>query len=311
MCICDPDFTGSQSCTQIDDCEGVNCNDGVCEDGINNFTCNCTFGYTGFFCESNINDCMDIVCQNEADCLDLVGNFTCECLDGYQGRFCEDEINFCDTEPCTSGMCMPLFNNFSCICYPGWTGRLCDEDIDYCVPISPCSNGGVCMEGNSTFNCDCSTVDFEGLTCDMRIDNCDPDPCENGTCTDLTRNYMCNCFDGFMGRNCSVDIDECDTLAPCQNGGTCNNFDGGYSCECPSGYTGQNCSEDVNECEVLQPCQNNATCINSEGDCICQCANYFEDKNCSTVIPDPCDDQPCDNGVCKRMTARSLSLIHI
>ena len=34
-------------------------------------------------------------------------------------------------------------------------------------------------------------------------DSCDPDPCVNGTCTDLVLDYRCDCDPGFSGINCS------------------------------------------------------------------------------------------------------------
>ena len=33
-------------------------------------------------------------------------------------------------------------------------------------------------------------------------------------------NYTCECVDGYKGNNCEMDINECDSN-PCQNGGTC------------------------------------------------------------------------------------------
>ena len=40
--------------TDIDDCIGVTCqHEGVCEDGVNQYTCRCTPGYTGTYCETS------------------------------------------------------------------------------------------------------------------------------------------------------------------------------------------------------------------------------------------------------------------
>lgn len=44
---------------------------------------------------------------------------------------------------------------------------------------------------------------------------------------------------GFMGTNCSEDINECNS-SPCGIG-NCFNIAGSYSCECPFGYGGPHC----------------------------------------------------------------------
>ena len=52
-------------------------------------------------------------------------------------------------------------------------------------------------------------------------------PCQNGaTCSNILSpdasevDYVCNCTDGYEGRLCEVDVDQC-SPNPCQNGGTC------------------------------------------------------------------------------------------
>ena len=78
-------------------------------------------------------------------------------------------------------------------------------------------------------NCD---EGFTGRNCSINIDDCTPNPCENGgTCTDLVNDFMCNCDEGFTGRNCSTDIDDC-TPNPCENGGTCTDLVNDFMCNC-------------------------------------------------------------------------------
>ncbi|XP_074596985.1 cubilin-like, partial [Brevipalpus obovatus] len=82
---------------------------------------------------------------------------------------------------------------------------------------------------------------------------CQPNPCKNGaTCIDEFNDYQCLCTNGFDGRNCDNDVDECAVFANselgCQNGGTCINLPGSYRCECPPNFYGIHCTTDHDDC---------------------------------------------------------------
>jgi len=51
---------------------------------------------------------------------------------------------------------------------------------------------------------------------------------------------VCLCPEGFEGQFCEIDIDDCDP-DPCQNGGICEDYPGYYECTCPELTTGDNC----------------------------------------------------------------------
>lgn len=58
----------------------------------------------------------------------------------------------------------------------------------------------------------------------------------SGTCLDGIGNYTCLCVDGFIGKMCEIDKDECDPN-PCQHG-TCQDYVNSYSCTCEPGFSG-------------------------------------------------------------------------
>lgn len=50
----------------------------------------------------------------------------------------------------------------------------------------------------------------------------------------------CQCADGYRGRLCEVDIDECDPN-PCVNGASCLDGLGSFACRCLPGFNGTRC----------------------------------------------------------------------
>ena len=38
---------------------------------------------------SDINECIDITCQNGGTCEDRINAYSCQCADGYMGTHCE------------------------------------------------------------------------------------------------------------------------------------------------------------------------------------------------------------------------------
>ena len=91
-CSCSPGFTGMYCEINIDDCKYNPCmNEGICTDGPNNFTCDCrNTGYTGFICDNNINECLISPCLNKGVCFDTYGSYLCQCQPGFSGQNCEN-----------------------------------------------------------------------------------------------------------------------------------------------------------------------------------------------------------------------------
>lgn len=81
---------------------------------------------------------------------------------------------------------------------------------------------------------------FSGQYCTENVDECElmPNVCQNGgTCHDTHGSYHCVCVNGWMGADCSENIDDCASAA-CYNGATCHDRVASFFCECPHGRTG-------------------------------------------------------------------------
>lgn len=129
---------------------------------------------------------------------------------------------------------------FSCL---GWTGELCETDIDECV-VSPCENGGLCINVPSTYTCAC-LFGFTGKNCDKKIVPCDSNPCKNNAvCLLEDDQTVCYCVPDYHGELCEQKYDDCEAkFAICDNGGTCVDGVNNFTCSCPVNYYGQTCTQ--------------------------------------------------------------------
>ena len=154
-CNCPPGFSGATCSDNIDECEGVVCENGECNDSINAFVCICEEGFNGTFCENNINDCeaLSVVCKN-GECVDQISNFTCVCVPDFTGRFCEFVIDDCEPNSCSNGQCIDGNQSFTCNCTDtNFLGDLCDEcNLPNCAVCS--STLGFCNSCESGFVAD-------------------------------------------------------------------------------------------------------------------------------------------------------------
>jgi hypothetical protein len=153
-------YTGEFCQFNIDDCEGIECNNGECIDELNGFACECELGFTGNQCQHNIDDCNETSCNN-GECVDGINSFACECESGFTGDSCEDDINDCEGVDCNDGMCVDEVGGFTCDCNPGFTGGTCNE-INHCHEVT-CGNGR-CETSPEGFTCVCVSG-FSGDLC--------------------------------------------------------------------------------------------------------------------------------------------------
>lgn len=270
------------------------CNNGSCEDIGNSHRCHCLDGYTGSYCQKEINECDSAPCQNGAVCKDLVGTYQCQCAKGFQGQNCELNVNDCLPNPCQNGgTCHDLINNFSCSCPFGTLGKICEINVNDCKQDA-CHNNGTCIDKVGGFECKCP-AGFVGPRCEGDINECLSNPCSNpGTqdCVQLVNDYHCNCKPGFMGRHCDAKVNFC-ANSPCQNGGICTAIQGGHECLCGDGFYGKNCEYSGYACDS-NPCQNGGYCRTMEnGDYVCNCPSGLSGVNCEIDSMNECLTSPC------------------
>lgn len=157
---------------------GSTCKDSFNSKTGDNFTCVCMPGYEGRLCDTPF--CKFEKCQNGGRCDFLYQAPQCTCPVGYTGLFCEKNIDDCaadseDNLPCkNNGQCHDGINNFTCNCTgTGFTGPDCSKDIDECLdPKTDCGYGD-CENLNGGFRCICNHG-YCGINCKME------DPCETG-----------------------------------------------------------------------------------------------------------------------------------
>ncbi|XP_069062320.1 cadherin EGF LAG seven-pass G-type receptor 3 [Pleurodeles waltl] len=94
----------------------------------------------------------------------------CRCPQGFTGDYCEMEINLCYSNPCQNGgVCARREGGYTCICQQQFSGDNCEVDskVGFCFP-GVCRNGGTCTnlpEGG--FQCQCPSGGFEKPYCEL------------------------------------------------------------------------------------------------------------------------------------------------
>ncbi|TRY53945.1 hypothetical protein DNTS_029793 [Danionella cerebrum] len=67
-------------------------------------------------------------CFNGGNCSSVQD--TCDCLPGFTGQWCELEVDECSSDPCLNGgFCRNLINRFQCVCEMSFAGDHCQIDV--------------------------------------------------------------------------------------------------------------------------------------------------------------------------------------
>ncbi|XP_064362170.1 cadherin EGF LAG seven-pass G-type receptor 1 isoform X6 [Dromaius novaehollandiae] len=99
-----------------------------------------------------------------------INGLRCRCPPGFTGDYCETEIDLCYSNPCgNNGLCRSREGGYSCECYEDYTGEHCEVNArsGRCAP-GVCKNGGTCVNlliGG--FKCECPPGEYERPYCEM------------------------------------------------------------------------------------------------------------------------------------------------
>ncbi|XP_041442377.1 cadherin EGF LAG seven-pass G-type receptor 1 isoform X2 [Xenopus laevis] len=99
-----------------------------------------------------------------------INGLRCRCPPGFTGDYCETEIDLCYSNPCgKNGLCRSREGGYSCECHEEYTGEHCEVSSrsGRCTP-GVCKNGGTCINlliGG--FKCECPPGEFERPYCEM------------------------------------------------------------------------------------------------------------------------------------------------
>ncbi|XP_054644529.1 sushi, nidogen and EGF-like domain-containing protein 1 isoform X4 [Dunckerocampus dactyliophorus] len=308
-------------------CDSAPClNGGYCYERDGGYTCECTHGHWGKHCEKvRLNTCASGPCRNGGSCKEESGSYRCVCPYRFTGKHCEvGKPDPCSSSPCVNGgTCFHYIGKYKCECTDVFTGRHCEiskssahaevgcgtppqvkhAEVQFSsttsgsVAVYVCQAGYVAVPRATQSICGIQGDWSQPPICE-ELNECLSQPCVNGgTCHNLEASYLCECEDGFRGKQCQIDVNEC-LSDPCKNGGTCENQPGFYLCHCPPGLKGRNCQKEQDSCES-NPCLNGGVCRDYRKAYVCACKDGFFGDQCQ-MLEDPCVLHPCGNrGDCR------------
>uniref|UniRef100_A0A182MTH8 EGF-like domain-containing protein n=1 Tax=Anopheles culicifacies TaxID=139723 RepID=A0A182MTH8_9DIPT len=248
-----------------------------------------------------------VPCNGRGKCESGPMGMSCICQSGFTGPFCQHNVNECTSNPCANnGICIDGEGDFSCECQPGWTGKTCTERAIQCLP-GQCLNGGSCIPSQfgGAPHCRC-TLGWGGPFCSEPLDQCQGQPCHNGgTCESGPGWFRCLCAKGFSGPDCRINVNEC-SPQPCLGGATCKDGIGGFTCICPVGRRGVRC--EILLSDPSSVCSNTSTNSPYDPLVSSDALNKPNGMSSSGTVPGTPDESSCNSCICVNGKPRCSNL---
>ncbi|XP_019615858.1 PREDICTED: fibropellin-1-like [Branchiostoma belcheri] len=257
-CSCENGWTGNSCDQDIDECASNPCQlGGTCLDHVNGYSCVCPKETTGKDCEtaSFAGDCYQFSTsaathRDATQACSANSGRMVDLRDPQQQQFLANTI--AASTGVSNWLAMktaPLpffYSDGSPVQAPlQWSVDEVSSPLDLCVLLDSSDN----YKANKAF-----CTEQHNYVCMSVLKPCEPNVCQNGgnctSCFGDSTNY-CDCPDGFDGKTCEINIDEC-ASGPCQNGGSCHDDVNSYHCVCPIGYQGDHCESDTDWCSQVQ-----------------------------------------------------------
>ncbi|XP_064636197.1 protocadherin Fat 1-like isoform X4 [Lineus longissimus] len=127
ICHCTSRFVGQRCEIDLNPCASKPCmNNGDCENLYNDYLCHCKSQFSGKNCDYGYY-CNPNPCHNFGICHEGKAGPFCTCR-GFTGKFCDLDIDECLEAPCKNGgTCKNTPGAFNCSCPPEAKGHRCEE----------------------------------------------------------------------------------------------------------------------------------------------------------------------------------------